>query len=103
MLFSLCFPLCGLFGLFGQGHQTQISKEELTFRMTLFVAMMKAERVGTDEADVAVRPICQIPRQSGQINSQPPGDSVFCSLGKLAVLLDRYIDWLVLMPYFRVF
>eukprot|EP00903_Cladosiphon_okamuranus_P016696 g15391.t2 len=38
----------------GHGHQTQISKEELTFRMTLFVAMMKAERAGTDEADMAV-------------------------------------------------
>lgn len=37
---------------FFQGHQ--ISKEELTFRMSLFVAMMKAEREGTDEADIAV-------------------------------------------------
>ena len=42
-----------------QGHQTQISKEELTFRMTLFVAMMKAERVGTDDADVVVSQIVQ--------------------------------------------
>ncbi|CAN0350624.1 unnamed protein product [Pylaiella littoralis] len=36
------------------GHGHQISKEELTFRMSLFVALMRAERNGTDEADVAV-------------------------------------------------
>lgn len=37
-----------------QSHQ--ISREELTFRMSLFVAMMKAERedAGKGEADVAV-------------------------------------------------
>ncbi|CBJ32450.1 expressed unknown protein [Ectocarpus siliculosus] len=41
------------------GHGHQISKEELTFRMSLFVAMMKAEREGTDDADIAVREVCR--------------------------------------------
>lgn len=37
-----------------QGHQ--ICGDELTFRMGLFISVMKAEREGGRDADAAVRP-----------------------------------------------
>lgn len=38
----------------GHGQGPQISKDELTFRMSLFVAAMKAERTGGGQTDIKV-------------------------------------------------